>query len=119
MIKKYFAYFTGMAYLLAGINHFWHPEFYTHIMPSYIPYALAMVYISGVAEILGGVGFFIPGTRKAAAWGIVALLIAISPVHINMALHTEQFPEISPLLIYLRIPLQLILIWLAYIYTKD
>ena len=109
----------AVAYAAAGVNHFWHTDFYTHIMPPYIPYPVAMVYISGVAEILGGICLLIPGTRKAAAWGLVALLVAITPVHINMALHPENFKEVPLIAIYLRLPLQVLLIWLAYIYTKD
>jgi uncharacterized membrane protein len=118
-MKKYFLYIMSVAYVAAGINHFWHTGFYTHITPPYIPFPDAIVYISGVAEILCGVGLLIPTTRKAAAWGIVALLIAVSPVHINMALHPGDYSEVPLLAIYMRLPLQILLIWLAYIYTKD
>jgi uncharacterized membrane protein len=118
-MKNYFLYIMSAAYVFAGVNHFWHTGFYTHITPPYIPFPDAIVYISGVAEILCGLGLLLPATRKAAAWGIVALLVAVSPVHINMALHPENFSEVPLVGIYLRLPLQLFLIWLAYIYTKD
>ena len=118
VVKHYFVYLMSLGYVFAGINHFWHTTLYTRIMPPYIPHPLAMVYISGVAEVLCGIGLVIPATQQAAAWGTVALLLAVSPVHINMALHPENYSNVPLLGIYLRLPLQLFLIWLAYIYTK-
>ena len=114
----------GFFYIVAGINHFANTAKYTAIMPPYIPWSLGMVYLTGVAEILGGVGVLIPDgfvfsrTRVAAAWGIVALLIAISPVHINMCIHPDQFPSVPLWAIWLRLPLQLPLIAWAWIYTR-
>src|SRR5271168_3327497 len=79
----------GLFYIGAGVNHFLNTGFYVPAMPAYIPWPLTMIYISGVAEILGGIGVLVPDgfvlarTRAAAAWGIVALLVAVSSVHIN------------------------------------
>jgi len=115
----------GIFYLAAGVAHFAIPATYLAVMPTYIPSPLAMIYISGAAEILGGVGVLIPDglifprTRAAAAWGLVALLIAVSPVHINMCLHPEQFPGIPLWAIWLRLPLQLPLIAWAWFYTRN
>jgi uncharacterized membrane protein len=122
-------YFVGLAimglfYIGAGILHFVAPKTYLAVIPPYIPWPDMMVRISGVAEILGGIGllvpdgFVFPRTRAAAAWGIVALLIAVSPVHINMCLHPEQFPTIPLWAIWLRFPLQLALIGWAWTYTR-
>jgi len=117
-MKKNFIFFMGVAYIAAGLNHFWHTTFYANMLEGFLPYPLALVYISGIAEILCGIGLLIPSTRKMAAWATIALLIAIVPANINMALHPAQF-GFSPMALYLRLPLQLLLIWLAYIYTKD
>ena len=114
----------GFFYIAAGIYHFASPRIYLALMPPYIPWPLAMIYISGTAEILGGIGvlvpdgFVFPQTRVAAAWGIVALLIAVSPVHINMCLHPEQFTSIPLWVIWLRLPLQLPLILWSWSYTR-
>jgi uncharacterized membrane protein len=114
----------GALYVVAGINHFWHPATYAAIMPPYIPLPMLMIAISGAAEILGGIGVLIPDgfvlarTRCAAAWGLVALLIAVLPVHINMCLHPAQFPGIPIWGIWLRLPLQLPLIGWAWFYTR-
>lgn len=124
--RAYYAGLTlmGLLYIGAGINHFLHVKMYLAVMPPYIPWPAAMVAISGIAEILGGIGvlipdgFVFPRTRAAAAWGIVALLIAVSPVHIHMALHPEQFPTVPLWVIWLRLPLQIPLILWAWSYTR-
>jgi uncharacterized membrane protein len=114
----------GLFYVVAGINHFRSPLTYLAIMPPYITWPLAMIYISGIAEILGGIGVLVPDgfvfsrTRALAAWGLVGLLIAVSPVHINMCLHPEQFPGVPLWAIWLRLPLQLPLIAWAWYYTR-
>ena len=114
----------GLFYVVAGINHFRSPLSYVAIMPSYIPWPLVMIYISGVAEILGGIGvlvpdgFVFPRMRAFAAWGLLLMLIAVLPVHINMCLHPEQFPGVPLWAIWLRLPLQLPLILWAWYYTR-
>jgi uncharacterized membrane protein len=114
----------GIFYVVAGVAHFAVPGRYLAVMPPYIPWPLAMIYLSGAAEILGGVGvlvpdgFVFPRTRVAAAWGLVALLIAVSPVHINMCLHPDRFPGIPLWAIWVRLPLQLPLIGWAWSYTR-
>ena len=114
----------GLFYIAAGSYHFVSPNTYLSGMPPYIPWPLTMIYISGVAEILGGIGvlipdgFVFPRTRAAAAWWIVALLIAVSPVHINMCLHPDKFPAIPLWFLWLRLVLQLPLIAWAWNYTR-
>lgn len=114
----------GIFYIAAGSYHFVVPGKYLEGMPPYIPSPRMMIYISGAAEILGGIGVLIPSNpifprvRVFAAWGIVALLIAVLPVHINMCLRPEQFPGIPLWLIWLRLPLQLPLIAWAWSYTR-
>jgi len=114
----------GLFYLVAGINHFRSPLTYLAIMPPYIPWPRAMVYISGAAEILGGIGvlvpdgFAFPRTRAFSAWGLVAMLVAFLPVHINMCLHPEQFASVPLWAIWARLPLQLPLIGWAWYYTR-
>jgi uncharacterized membrane protein len=118
-------FLLGLFYIVAGINHFAHPAMYLAIMPPYIPWPLNMVYLTGVAEVMGGIGvlipdgFVFPRTRKAAAWGLVALLICIWPVHINMCLHPGNYPSVPLWVIWLRLPLQIPLIAWAWIYTRD
>ncbi len=105
-------------FVIAGILHFAITPVYTQIMPSFLPAPRLLVQISGLAEILGGLGLLIPALRPAAAWGLIALLIAVLPANLHMALHPAQFPRIPPALLWLRLPLQLPLLWWASLYTR-
>jgi uncharacterized membrane protein len=100
-------------YVGAGTLHFIKPDPYLRIMPPYIPWHVAMVRISGGLEILGGLGLLVPPMRRAAAWGLVALLIAVFPANVYMATNPIQAgaASIAPTLRWGRLPLQLILIW--------
>ena len=108
----------GLFFIAAGANHFLHSSFYLSIMPPYLPWPAALVYVSGVAEIgLGGLLLFERWVRWAA-WGLIALLIAVFPANVHMALHPELYQWASPLGLWLRLFLQGILIAWAYWYTR-
>jgi uncharacterized membrane protein len=72
-------------YTSAGVLHFLRTAMYMKIVPPYVPWHLAMVYVSGAAEILGGLGLLVPLVRRSAALGLVALLIAVFPANVYMA----------------------------------
>jgi uncharacterized membrane protein len=109
----------GTLYIAAGTLHFVFTRVYIGVMPDYLPAHRELVLISGVAEIAGGVGLMVPQTRRAAAWGIILLLIAVMPANIWMAQHPERYPNIPPWALWLRLPLQLPLIWWAWRYTRS
>jgi uncharacterized membrane protein len=100
-------------YVGAGALHFIKPEPYLRIMPPYIPWHEAMVRVSGAFEILGGLGLLVSATRRAAAWGLIALLVAVFPSNIYMATHPIEAGALSiaPVLRWGRLPLQLLLVW--------
>ena len=104
---------AAVFYIVAGALHFIKPAPYLRIMPAYIPSHAAMVRVSGVFEILGGLGLLVPSTRRAAAFGLVALLIAVFPANVYMALHPVEAGAagIAPVLRWGRLPIQAVLIW--------
>jgi uncharacterized membrane protein len=108
----------GVLFILAGANHFLNTSFYLSIMPPYLSWHVALVYISGIAEI--GLGGLLLSERWSwvAAWGLIALLIAIFPANIRMALHPDLYQWASPRGLWLRLPLQGALIGWAYWYTR-
>lgn len=108
----------GVLFVGAGANHFIDPKFYESIVPPYLPWPFALVVISGIAEIVLGFGLLIPKFSPYAAWGLILLLIAVSPANVHMATHPELYPTISPVLLWLRLPLQALLILWAYWYTN-
>ena len=120
--KRPLLYLMGPLYVIAGILHFIVPELYAQIIPPFLPAPLALVYLSGVAEIAVGIGVLIPRTRRYAAWATIALLIAIFPANVYMATSMVVVDGIgggdpSPLIRWGRLPLQGMLILWAYWYT--
>lgn len=104
----------------AGALHFINPAKFVAIVPDYLPAPLALVYVSGFFEILGGIGLQVKPVQRWAAWGLVALFIAVFPANVNMALHQLPFGDtVYPIGNWLRLPLQLVLIYWAYCYTKS
>ncbi len=104
-------------YVVAGILHFTATRFYVRSMPPYLPAHQLLVYVSGVAEIVLGLGLLFPAVRSLAAWGIILLLIAVFPANVYM-LTSGRFTNLPTWALVLRLPLQLVLIWWAYQYTK-
>ncbi|NJN88473.1 MAG: DoxX family membrane protein [Leptolyngbyaceae cyanobacterium SL_7_1] len=110
----------AIAIIIVGITHFTKPEEYAKIVPPPLP-PYAMVYLSGVFEILGGIGLAIPLVSVAAAWGLVALFIAVFPANVYQALNSiaiEGIPH-HPLLYWVRLPFQAVLIAWAWWYTRQ
>jgi uncharacterized membrane protein len=108
----------GIAFTLAGANHFAHTGFYVSIMPGYLPWHVELVYLSGVAEIALGIMLLIRRSERLAAWGMIALIVAVTPANVQMAIHPELYPDFSPLLLWVRLPLQLVLIAWACWFTR-
>ena len=114
----------SLLFVAGGLNHFRSSALYAEIMPPYLPFPLALVYLSGVAEIAGGVGVAIPKTRRAASWGLLALLLAIFPANVYMATN-KIVPggyQIPDALLWARLPLQFVLmywVWSATIRPKS
>lgn len=109
----------ALAFIAAGINHFANTAFYLNIMPPYLPWPYFMVIASGIAEVVLGLGLAIPRTSRTAAWGLIALLVAVFPANIHMAAHPELYPDLPLAALYLRLPLQAVLILWAYWYTGE
>ena len=102
-------------FLINGVNHFVSTDAYVSTVPTYLAAPLALVYVSGIFEILGGLGVLHPGTRRLAGWGLIALLIAVFPANIEMARKAEEFAEIaSPTILFARLPFQIVFI--AWVY---
>lgn len=88
------------------------------IMPGYLPQPLLLVWISGVIETACGVALLLPRLERAAAWGIIATSIAVFPANINMALHAGRYAQFSAAALWLRLPLQGVIIAWAWLFTR-
>ncbi|MFO7678785.1 MAG: hypothetical protein R6X34_01930 [Chloroflexota bacterium] len=106
-------------FILAGTNHFLSTDFYMSMMPPYLPAHLELVYMSGLLEILGGITVLFAKTRRWAGYGLIALMLAVFPANIYMAMNPALFAESTPLwALYLRLPIQFIIIGWIYWTTK-
>ena len=85
-------------------------------MPPYLPAPVLLNYVAGAAEIVLGIGLLFPLTRPGAAWGIIALLIAVFPA--NWYMYQQGFSTIPSWVLLARLPLQLVLIAWAWWYTQ-
>lgn len=104
----------GPMFVFAGVMHFVIPDTYEAIIPDYLPGHRALVYVSGVAEIAGGLGAILPSTRKKARLLNIATLLAVFPANVHMAVHPDRYKKVpggKPAL-YGRLPIQaLFLAW--------
>lgn len=117
ILKTALRWLLGIAFVAAGINHFWHPDFYLKIMPDYLPWHRELVYASGVCEMVAGALLLHRQTQSLAAWGIIAMLVVFFTVHIHMLVHADRYPEVSPAFLWGRLLLQFVLIAWAWWYT--
>ncbi len=106
--------------VLAGANHFLAPDTYVAMMPAALPWRPELVYLSGACEILGGLGLILPATRRVAAWGLVALLLAVFPANVNMAINRLPLGgrDVPAWVLWGRLPLQALLIAWVWWYTR-
>jgi len=106
----------GLSFIAAGAMHFVVPAYYQAIVPSYLPAPAALVAVSGVAEIAGGIGLLIPWLRPAAGIGLIALLVAVFPANVEMLrlYRAHGVAGWTETVLWLRLPLQAVLIWWAW-----
>ena len=109
-----FALFAAAFFFVSvGVYHFVDPDFFVAIVPPQLPAPLALVYLSGVFEILGGAGLLVPATRRFAAYGLIALLFAVFPANLYMAIEAERFArelQVAPAALYGRLPFQAVFV---------
>jgi len=104
-------------FIIAGVSHFVVTDFFLKVMPPYLPFHLTLVLVSGAIEIILGILLLLPKYSRLAAWGIIALLIAVFPANIHVYQHEELFP--LPWFVHLlRLPLQGVFILWAFAYTR-
>jgi uncharacterized membrane protein len=110
----------GGFFVAAGANHFLLPRYYRRIVPPGFGDPATVVALSGVAEIAGGLGVLVPATRQASGWWLVALLAAVFPANIHMAVHAEEFADlrVPRWALWLRLPLQPLMMWWAWRATR-
>lgn len=117
-VRNGLRWLLGWFFIIAGTNHFRDPATYLGMMPPWLPEPEAVNVISGAAEILGGAGLLVPFASRVAGWGLIALLVAIFPANLHVALQ-GRMPgyDFSPAILWWRLPFQAVFIaavwWIA------
>lgn len=124
-LKRPLRYLMGLLYICTGVTHFRAPELYARIVPPQFPRPVALVYLSGIAEIVLGAGVLFRRTRRQSAWGLVALLLVVFPANVHMAtsgMAADMVPgwarDVAQVAAWVRLPLQAVLIRWAWWYTQ-
>jgi uncharacterized membrane protein len=112
--RKVGLWLIGIFFIGAGVFHFVRPAPYVAMMPPWLPQPGLLVAVSGLAEIAGGLGVLLGRTRRMAAWGLIALLLAVFPANLHVALHGWPGTDIPGWVLWVRLPLQVVFIWLVY-----
>lgn len=107
--------FAGPVMFIAGLNHFINPSFYEKIIPEFLPAPTALVYVSGVAEMVGAAGVIYPPTRRKGGWFLIAVLVAVFPANLHMAINASDYPDIPKWTLVARLPLQALFIYLVWL----
>lgn len=111
LVRRIALILLALLFIAAGANHFVHPGFYSRIVPPWLPAHDLLVQISGICEVLGGIGALVLKTRRFAGIGLIALLVAVFPANLQMAMHPALYSDVgSAQAFYVRLPLQLVLI---------
>jgi len=118
MDKPWHLYLMALIYIVAGINHFRKPEIYYKIIPPFITNKKFINEISGMLEIMFGIYLCIPVFSNLAAISIMILLVLIFPSNVYMLMDKKASLGIPKWLLFLRLPLQILLIYWAYQYTN-
>ena len=102
--------FVSAWFLLGGLGHFVFTDFFVGIVPPYVPWPLAAVWVSGVFELLGAAALLLPAWRRLAACGLFILTLCVTPANLYMWQHPDLFPSFPPTLLAARLALQAFLL---------
>ena len=112
------AWLLGILFTIAGVFHFVRPEPYLAMMPPWLPQPGLLVALSGAAEIAGGIGMFFARFRRMAAWGLIALLVAVFPANLHVALQGWPGTDFPRWVLWARLPFQGLFIFEVWRYGR-
>lgn len=108
----------GLFMVAAGVAHFVNPPFYLRIMPPWLPWHEALVFVSGVCEVVAGLLVLVPATRRVGGFFSIAVLLGVFPANLWMAVDPSIWPEVPAWARWARLPLQGVVIWWAWVVTR-
>lgn len=105
-------------FFLGGIGHFVLTKTFVSVVPPYVPFPLEIVYFTGVCEIAGALALLYKPLRRIAGLCLIALAICVTPVHIQMLIEAEKYKALGPIVLWTRLIMQPILIWIIWNVTR-
>ncbi len=106
--------FLILLFASSGTLHFVITDLFASIIPPALPLRREAVYISGACELAGALGLCLPSWRRLAGIGLFLLTVAVTPANVYMWMRADLFPEVSPSLLFWRLPLQVVLLALIW-----
>jgi len=108
-------------FALAGLGHFFRTEMMSQMLPPSVPYRIELIYLTGILELLGAAGVWIPRLMRLTGLCLILMLLAVLPANIYSAINRVSFGghESGPVYLLVRVPFQLLLIWWAYWSTEQ
>ncbi len=97
-------------FFVGGISHFTNPDFFLAIMPPWVPFHAAAVYLSGALEIAFALGLLLPATRPWAGNLLILLTLAVTPANVHMWLNPQLFPDVPEAALTWRLVVQVLLL---------
>lgn len=110
--------FVVLFFLLGGIGHFVATDFFVAIMPPYLPWHREIVWVSGAVELVLALALLVPHWRPTVGRLLILLIALVSLANVHMAMNPELFPQIPKWALYLRLVLQVALVWLVWWCTR-
>ena len=118
VVKKVLRIIFGIGFIAAGISHFVIPDHFVKTIPPYLPAHEVLNIVAGVAATILGALLLWPATTRYGAWGLIVFLLAVFPSNIHMATHADQYPQFPETILWLRLPLQTMMITVTYWLSK-
>lgn len=111
----------SLFFLFTSIGHFISTEEMAAMIPPFIPYRIELIYLTGVLELLGAIGVWIPGLVRLTGLLLILMLIGILPANVYSAINRVDFGGhgAGPAYLLVRVPFQLFVIWWTYFATKQ
>ena len=111
----------SLFFIFTGLGHFTRTQEMAAMLPLSVPYRIELVYLTGILELLGAIGVWIPRLTRLTGFLLILMLIALLPANIYSAINRVDFGghKAGPVYLLVRIPFQLLVIWWAYFATEQ
>jgi|GEM_PF-523138 len=111
----------SLFFAFTAIGHFISTAAMAEMLPAAVPYRIELIYLTGILELLGAIGVWIPRLARLTGFLLILMLVGLLPANVYSAVNRVDFGGHSagPLYLLIRVPFQLFAIWWAYFATEQ